>query len=610
MPARRRSRPARSVARTLVPLVVPALLGAQERAATLDTVRVTVGSRTAPALARTARSVDVITRDELARAPGQRLVDVLATRMGVDVTQRSAASADLAVRGGSFEQVLVLVDGVRVSDQQSGHFDLDLAVPFGLVERIEILRGTGSTLYGADAVGGVVNIVTRQGSGGGSGALRAGSFGTVGAALAGAVTPGRARVYGGADVERSDGHRAGTDYQVVQLRGGVRHPAAGGALRAEVGVGRRDFGAADFYGPYPSYEETRSGTGLLGWDGPVRGAWTLQATATARRHDDEFTLRRADPAFYQNTHRSWQLGGEVVARHAPAAGGPGVAVGASWDDLRLTSERLGGRRERRSAVFAEATVQRAGGASANGGVRVDWSSEHGVFASPTVGAVLPVGRALALRASAARGFRAPTWTERHYRDPANEGTPTLAPETFWAGELGLRAAPAATVRLDVALWARRAEELIDWARPRGAPATTPWRTLNVERATFRGVELEARAFGWLGADWRAFASGTDVDAAAVGEFEGKYALRPLVRTLGAEASVPLGERVRVTVVGREARRVGEPGHVLADLRAEYVVRGVRFGVDALNLGGAGYRDAAAMPAAGRALHVSVRWDGR
>jgi len=81
--------------------------------------------------------------------------------------------------GATFNQVVVLVDGVRVSDVQSGHYALDLAVPTAMIERIEILRGTGSAMYGSDAIGGVVNIVTRADSSFGELALRAGSFGGV-----------------------------------------------------------------------------------------------------------------------------------------------------------------------------------------------------------------------------------------------------------------------------------------------------------------------------------------------------------------------------------------------------------------------------------------------
>src|SRR5690606_26435222 len=127
---------------------------------------------------------------------------------------------------------------------------------------------------------------------------------------------------------------------------------------------------------------------------------------------------------------------------------------------------------------------------------------------------------------------------RHYEDPANVGDPTLRPERFWTGELGA-ATQLAGVRLDGALFVRRADRLIDWARPDGAPPTEPWRTRNVEDATFTGAELRADLPRALGAAWTVRLATLDVDAAAARGYEGKYALRPLTRSASVVAAVPL-----------------------------------------------------------------------
>src|SRR5581483_5385044 len=91
------------------------------------------------------------------------LTDALDLDSSVQVQGRApnGVQGDLSIRGGSFEQTLVLLDGIRLSDAQSAHHNLDIPVPLDAVDRIEILRGSGSTLYGSDAVAGVVNVVTR-----------------------------------------------------------------------------------------------------------------------------------------------------------------------------------------------------------------------------------------------------------------------------------------------------------------------------------------------------------------------------------------------------------------------------------------------------------------
>ena len=154
----------------------------QQSAIVLDTVHVTVASRSA---GTGVRSEEVITREDIARRPGRNLADILDDALGVEIMGRSPAQADIAMRGSSTTQVLILVDGVRVNDPQTEHANLDLAVPLDDVERIEILRGAGSTLYGPDAAGGVVNIITtgHDGAAAPRQSLRGwgGSFGTGGA---------------------------------------------------------------------------------------------------------------------------------------------------------------------------------------------------------------------------------------------------------------------------------------------------------------------------------------------------------------------------------------------------------------------------------------------
>ena len=186
----------------------------------LDTLEVTVSSRVSPGLSARTRTLDVITREELAGLPARSVGDLLRWANAVDLQQRSGAQADVSLRGAGFEQVLVLVDGVRVSDVQTGHFDLDLTVPLDRIERVEILRGPASSLFGADAVGGVVNVVTRSraravGSSTadearpptGSARAEGGSFGTLRLSATQALPVGSARLSLGEEWSESDGDR-------------------------------------------------------------------------------------------------------------------------------------------------------------------------------------------------------------------------------------------------------------------------------------------------------------------------------------------------------------------------------------------------------------------
>jgi iron complex outermembrane receptor protein len=588
-----------------VPALALARPAAAQQTTRLDTVHVTVSSRVDSA-ANAARTVDVITSRELAARRGQSLAEILGAHLGVDVYTRSPAQADIALRGSSIEQVVVLVNGHRVSDEQAGHYDLDLAVPTDLVDHVEILRGTGSTLYGPNAVGGVINIVTRDRAAFQTARVSAGSFGTLGASLARTGTVNGIGLQAGADYARSDGHRDGTDYKVLQARLGADAPLGPGRLRASAGAGVRDFGADAFYGPYPAYEDTHTSTASLDYDAPLAGRWTVHAGANGRRHIDLFTLIRDNPSVYQNHHDNWQTGGEVVARYA-MADNAGLAIGAEGSDARLVSARLGDHQESRSAAYAELHIAGAAGAAFDAGVRGDASSEYGAFLSPSLAASAPVAPRTRVRASIGRGFRAPTWTERFYTDPANIGSPDLQSERFWAGELGLSSAPTSGTRLDVAWYERRADNLIDWARPAGAPDSVPWHTLNVESARYHGIEATAEAMDIGGVDWTVRMSGLSFTPVGAAGYEGKYALRPITRTVGLTAMLPSVHGVEAVVDLLNARRAGEASYGRADVRLAYAWRGTRLTADLRNLTGARYLDASGMPVAPRGLFVGLEW---
>lgn len=580
----------------------------QQGITVLDTVQVTVGSRSA---GTGVRSEEVITRDDIARLPARNIAEVLDDALGVEIMGRSPAQADIAMRGSSTTQVLVLVDGVRVNDLQTEHANLDLAVPLEDVERIEILRGAGSTLYGPDAAGGVVNIITtgHDGASAKQAALRAwgGSFGTGGASGAIADSLGAFAIHASAEHERSDGHRADTDYGVTQAALAAARQLGSGRLRARAGLGVRSFGAADFYASYPSYERTRSATGSLRYDFAPSDRVRASLTASTRHHTDDYVLVRDDPSLYHNRHRSWQSDVEGVARIALA---PAVlaAVGADASDARLRSERLGRRDEQRGALFTELTIGNAGRAQLDAGARIDWSSINSEFFSPSIGGVVPLGSWTRVRASVSRGFRAPTWTDRYYEDPANVGDPDLRPERFWGGEVGVTLAPGRRWSADITAFGRHATDLIDWARPVGADSTAPWRTTNVASADYRGAELSLRLRDWLGASWSLRGSALRFDSRGADGFIGKYALRPVTRSAGFVVSAPLSHGSMVTLDGAYGARAGENGHFRLDARLAQRWRDLRIALDLRNITDADYLDASVKPIAGRSAFLTLEWD--
>src|SRR5687767_10500566 len=120
------------------------------------------------------RTMTIITRDQIDALPAHTIADVLRLTASVDVRARGerGVQTDFAIRGANFGQMLVLVNGVRLNDAQSGHHNGDIPVPLDAVERIEVLHGPGSSLFGADAFGGTINVITRKAASRASGVVQ------------------------------------------------------------------------------------------------------------------------------------------------------------------------------------------------------------------------------------------------------------------------------------------------------------------------------------------------------------------------------------------------------------------------------------------------------
>ncbi len=574
---------------------------AQSTRYTLDTLRVQVASRLQGGAV--GRLVTVVSARELRRMPVTSVTQALQWILGADVRERSPASADLELRGASYNQVLVLVNGVRMNDPQTGHFDLDLAVPLERVQRIEVLLGPASALFGADAVGGVVNIVTKRPERGAQMRVQTGSFGTdaVGGSVADRWGGWGAAV--GADYTRSKGYRSDTDYRILQVQSGGDGRVGGGSLDWSLGEGLRDFGASDFYGPYPAYEKTQTTTGSTTWTTSTAGGVSVTPQLTYRRHVDDFFLERNDPGFYHNHHVSTQAGGNIVTR-VPLSTASSLALGGEWVRESLASNNLGYRHQDRQGLFGELGWD-PGALETRLGLRVDWRQGLAPFVSPSASVALRLGSRVRLRAEGGRAFRTPTWTERFYTDPANRGTPDLKPERTWAGGLGVDVALPWGVLGRATVFTRHTQDLIDWVKPT-ADASAVWTAENVASATFRGLEATLSGFRAGPVRLGARASWLTVAADEPPGLTSKYALRPVVRTVALDATGHLPAGLLLVGEVRERMRRGESGVVLMDARLSVPTPFGDVFADGTNLTNASYLDVSGRPTEGRAFSVGIR----
>ena len=431
------------------------------------------------------RSVDVL---EVGASPAlfRSWADVLRLDPSIDLQQRAPGTqADLSIRGSSFEQTLVLVDGLRVNDAQSGHHDLDLPIPFAAIGRIEVLHGSGSTLYGSDAIGGAVNFITcspsatelRFGAG-------AGNFGsnTQNGSLAYLAKRWSEELSFTRDF--SSGFMPDRDYRNFAAASETRFQTALGQSALLLGLSDRPFGANQFYGDFNSWERTK------GW---FIGATQELGSNTElafgyRRHTDEFVLLRNRPQVYENNHvtDSWQ---GAIRERKKLNENNRFYYGAEVFEDSIDSNNLGLHARTQGAPYVDFDARVIRRLSLSVGAREEVFSGGSSDFSPTIAAGYAISSRLRLKGSVAHAFRLPTYTDLYYSDPANLGNPNLRPETSWSYEGGLDWTSSGRLGGGFTLFHRHDYDVIDYVR---ATPQDLWRAVNIDDLRFTGVEAIAR----------------------------------------------------------------------------------------------------------------------
>jgi len=473
----------------LLGLVVAA--PAQQNPQTLQPISSTVvvlGSAAPIALGESARTVTVFDTQQHSLAyPSPE--DYLRGDASVDIQQRAPGGvlSDVSLRGASFEQTLVLLNGLRIDDAETSHFNLDLPVPQATLGGIDVLHGAGSTLYGSDAIGGVIDFVMLKPE---TNALHlrsgAGAFGENEQSVLGSlVRKNWSEVLAG-EHALSTGFIAGRDYRTESASSDTRLNSPLGATELLFAGNDRAFGAAQFYGNYNSWERTKGWfAGLTQSLSPHTGA-----DVAYRRHSDIFLLERNQPEGYKNQHIDDGFEGDLRDRRTIQRK-IALLTGLEETTDQIHSTNLGNHGRNRGAGYGQFEWRIPGRGSLAAGLREELFSGGRLVSSPTAAGTLWLPHDLKLRAEAGHGFRIPTYIDLYYSDPTTLGNPNLKPESAWNFEGGADWYPSARLGAELTVFHSRQHDAIDYTRT--SPADQ-WHATNLSGLHFTGIESAV--------DWR------------------------------------------------------------------------------------------------------------
>lgn len=579
----------------------------------LDPVVVT-GSRIPYHLSESPCSVSVITREEIAILPADNISDILKYMSGVDVRQRGAhgVQADVRIRGGSHEQTLIMIDGVNISDPQTGHHNMDLPVNLNDIERIEIVKGPAARIYGPNAVGGVINIITRDANSnsfGGHGAYGEYGYYDMGAhaALSSDKVSGRlsaSRRYSSGYLEGKD-----TDFDIKTINYKGILKSGSNKFRLGMGFTDKDFGAYKFYSDTFPDQREKTETFLLYSNAELKMADVeVMPRIHWRRHKDEFKIN-INGVWNLNDHRTDVFGAQINTLIISELGATSIGGEAELEDMESSS--LGDHNRGRQAVFLEHRFYPSDRLAIGMGASAVHYSSWGWEYWPGADMSIELTDGLTWFTSFEKSFRVPTYTELYYFTPANQGNPDLKPEKAWTGETGLRWLTGG-ITADFSLFYRDSEDVIDWSR---RPGETAWQARNIATVRTKGGEVGVTFYPksffntkWLSSVGIAYTY-LDSDRSTQG-MESKYALDYLRHQLNGSVVFTWLSSLKQVIKARYGKRMVGDNYTVVDTRLTYTLSNYELFLEATNLFNEKYVESGFTPMPDRWIigGVKFNWD--
>ena len=518
------------------------------------------------------KSVTVITAKQIADAPSTSLADLLRFQAGIDVLQQGVegANADIYLRGGTYSQVLLLIDGIRVDDPQTGHHTLNSALPLEVIERIEIVKGPAARIYGQNAFTGAINVVTKKVDDSKVTLTdRIGSFDTdqfgVTAQHAGEKVQHIAHV----SLQESDGYRYNTDFQNFHVFTKSNLAPETNRLSLMTMFTERKFGANGFYRAVTAkdqYEETQSSlVALTSAVSSENQKWIWTPRVFWKRGQDEYVYIRSNPSVFRNVHITNRLGASVDVKNTNAWGATGLGI--EFSTVNIQSNNLGDKNRSIAHLFFEHRFS-SGTIDITPGFAWSNYSDMGDFFYPGIDVGYRIGQNLKLTFNTGYTYRIPTYTDLFYVSSTTIGNPDLMPEEALSHEVSLRY-KTSNWSIETSVFKRDGENLIDFVKK--SPSDVAWVAENISgKITTIGGELSTQWRYRIGKQTHTLAlSYAYLEDDYIKSVYSKYALNFLRHDVNVNLTKQLTPRCTSTASYRYAKRALGENYQLFNLQLSY-----------------------------------------
>lgn len=622
---------------------------AKEKLYELGEVEVT-GTRVPMTVSQAARMVTVLDRDDIAAVPAQSVNDLLKYAVGIDVRQRGdmGVQTDISIRGGTFDQITILLNGINICDPQTGHNAADFPVDISEIERIEVLEGPAGRVYGTSSLVGAINIVTRPDLQSGM-ELRAegGSYGFFEGGGHINLTKGAFSNQFSGGFSRSDGFsrnaagRLNSDFKQAKAfyQGGYAHEKA--EVRWHAGFTQKDYGANTFYSAKydDQFEHTRKYYTAV--QAETKGdVYRFKPSVYWNRSEDRFELVRNRPETVPfNYHRTDVYGLNLNNTLETALGK--TAFGAEFRNEGVVSTTLGeplhfpepalgggeytaGLNRTNLSFHLEHNILLRGFTLSAGVIAVkNTGNEMNFRFYPGVDASWQFARDWKLYASFNTSLRMPTFTELYYSVNGYKADRYLKPEEMKAYEIGVKYLTPG-IRGTVSLFHYRGTNLIDWIKDLSEGADAPWQSVNHAKVNTTGVETsldvsfdEMLHRTFFIRNLTVSYAYIDQDKKSEPDVQSRYALEYLRHKVVAQANLRVWRNLNLNVSYRWQDRMGnyeqngemvayEP-YSLLDARLSWDTSSYRVYAEANNLLNRTYYDYGNIPQPGIWVRAGAVW---